>query len=174
MNETTGSDWLIASMEWANAGRAARSSGGDLRRSSIRSWWSGLRISRRRSWIVGRASWTRGRRAAKNGARRLVAGLDAATRTSRSSSVWRRLTNVVLPRRRVSGSTARALDSDVRSEAIAPVAVEVLETRLASVAWRWASAVTTREPVETRPLNACWSRIASEISWLEVDSSGEK
>ena len=56
---------------------------------------------------------------AKNGASFLVAGLEALTSGSRSSSVERRFTNVVLPRRSVVGSSASARESDVFSAAIA-------------------------------------------------------
>ena len=61
----------------------------------------GLRSAALRLATVGRASRTSGRRTRRNGASRRVAGLDAATRRSRSSSVERRLTKVELPRRAV-------------------------------------------------------------------------
>ncbi len=64
---------------------------GALRSSSIRSLFApGRRIRWRRSRIVGRASSTSGRSSRRNGARSFVAGLDASTSGSRSSSVARR------------------------------------------------------------------------------------
>ena len=81
-----------------------------LRSRSVRSLPAPLRCtSVFRSATVGRASCTSGRSWLRKRARSLVAGLDAATRTSRSSSVARRLTKVVLALRRVPGSSSRRL-----------------------------------------------------------------
>ena len=94
---------------------------GILRVASTRSLSSpSRRISVRRSRIVGRASATSGRSSRRNGARSFVAGLDSATSTSRSSSVARRFTNVVLARRSVVGSRPRARASATFSAADRP------------------------------------------------------
>ena len=95
-----------------------------------------------RSRIVGRASRTSGRSSRRNGARSLVAGLDSATSTSRSSSVARRFTNVVLARRSVVGSSSSARESATFSAAIAPAVAFALLTRPERSSRRSATAVT--------------------------------
>src|ERR1700736_5963694 len=148
MNWRTGSDALIAVIVSAKAGRARLSSLGVLFSRSVRSLLGpGLWTSRRRAWIVGTASATSGRRSARKGASLLVAGLDAATSTSRSLSVWRRFTKVVLALRSVPGSSPSARPSATFSDPIADVVVLVLETRSVSVVWRAARVVTTRDDV---------------------------
>ena len=107
MNSSTGWDFCSAWREFLNVGLATCCSFGILRVASSRSLLAPGRVtSLRRSLIVGRALGTSGRSSRRNGARSLVAGLDASTSTSRSSSVARRFTNVVLPRRSVVGSSA--------------------------------------------------------------------
>ena len=109
MNSSTDWDLTNACREWLNVGVATRWRLGSLRVASTRSLSGPLRVTaRRRSWIVGFALATSGRRSRRNGASSFVAGLDAATSGSRSSSVARRLTNVVFARRRVSGSSVSA------------------------------------------------------------------
>ena len=82
---------------------------------------------------------------ARNGARSFVAGLEAATSTSRSSSVARRFTNVVFALRSVSGSSPSAWASDAFSSPIAAAVVFAFETRSARSPRRAASALTVRD-----------------------------
>ena len=64
----------------------------------------GRLIASRRSWTTGTARSATGRSLRRKGARSLVAGLASLTTGVRSSSVARRLTNVVFAWRRVGGN----------------------------------------------------------------------
>ena len=94
-----------------------------------------------------------------------VAGLDAATRASRSPSVERRFTNVVLPLRRVPGSTSSVRPSAWFSAAIAPNVVLVLPTSWERSSRRSAIAPIARE-VSTRKR----SKLASSATSCRVSS----
>ena len=73
-------------------------------------------------------------------------GFDSSTSWSRSSSVVRRFTNVVLALRSVPGSSSSARWSDVLSSPIARIAAFVLLTRFARSSRRSAIAETVSAP----------------------------
>ena len=106
---------------------------------------------------------------------RLVAGLDSSTSTSRSSSVERRLTNVVLARRSVVGSSASACASATFSAAIAAAVAFVLATRSARSSRRSATARDRARGVDEEVGQRA---LVLRSSWLtrrrEVDSTGLK
>ena len=116
-----------------------------------------------------------GRRSRRNGARSFVAGLDSATSTSRSSSVARRLTKVVLARRSVVGSSPSASTSATFSEPIARGGgVRVADERREVVALA-RPASSSAGPVSTmKRVSAASSSVSSPTSRREVDSSGLK
>ncbi len=128
----------------------------------------------RRSRIVGRDSATSGRSSRRNGARSRVAGLDSATSTSRSSSVARRFTNVVLARRSVVGSSPRARPSAAFSEPIAAAVAFALPTSEERSSRRSAIAPEAREVLTSRRVSAPWSSVTSCTSRRELESSGLK
>ena len=146
-----------------------------MRVASSRSLSAPLRVtSLRRSRIVGREAATSGRSSRRNGASRFVAGLDSATSTSRSSSVARRFTNVVLARRSVVGSSPSARASATFSWPIAAAVAFVLPTRSARSSRRSATAVTAREELTMNSVSVP----SSWVSWLtrrrEVERNGLK
>ena len=150
---------------------ATRCSAGILRVASTRSLSApSRRTSVRRSRIVGRASRTSGRSSRRNGARSFVAGLDSATSTSRSSSVARRFTNVVLARRSVVGSSSSARESATFSAAIAPAVAFALPTRPARSSRRSATAVTAREELTMKRVSAP----SSSVTWLDQHARGRQ
>jgi hypothetical protein len=142
---------------------------------SIRSlFFPGLLTSRLRSPIVGRALARRGRSSRRNGASLRVAGFDTSTSCSRSSSVERRFTNVVLPLRSVSGSSSRARSSAALSAPIAPKAVFALLTRSARSSRRSAIADTAVEVSVTKRSRIFWSRASSRVRLLVLTRKGLK
>ena len=99
----------------------------------------------------------------------------AATSASRSSSVARRFTNVVLPPAQRVRQHARATARAPRSPtAIAAAVVFALATRPARSSRRAASAVTTFAESSTKLRSSCWSRVSSVTSREVVDSAGLK
>ena len=137
MNSSTGVACCSALIECCE-GRLGdlRSSAGALRSRSIRSLSGpGLLISVLRSRIVGRASLQQRAQLARGTARGPSSrGLEAATSSSRSSSVARRLTNVVLALRSVPRQQRRAPGRATRSRrAIAPTVVFALRDQVGEV-----------------------------------------
>ena len=98
-----------------------------------------------------------------------MAGFDTSTSRSRSSSVERRFTNVVLALRRVSGRSSSALSSAALSAPIAPKAVFALLTRSARSSRRSAIAVTASEVSVTKRSRTFWSSASSRVRSLPLD-----
>ena len=175
MYSSTGCDFTSACVEFLNVGLATRCSAGILRVASIRSLFApGVVTRRRRSWIVGIALWTSGRSSRRNGASSLVAGFDASTSGSRSSSVARRLTNVVLARRSVVGSSPSACSSAASWEAIAAAVVFVFPTSEARSSRFSAIAVTARDELTMKSVSVPSSCVSWLTSCREVERNGLK
>ncbi len=175
MNSSTG--WLFCSapVPFLSAGLATFWKLGSLSVASTRSLSApGWRTSVERSAIVGLASCTSGRSSRRNGARFFVAGFESSTSGSRSSSVARRFTNVLLPRRSVVGSRSSAWLSASFSEAIAPVVAFALATRLDRSSRREAIAVAVRLELTRKSVSAPSSSVALLTSRRALESSGLK
>jgi hypothetical protein len=123
-------------------------------------------------WNTGVASFSSGRSSWKNLGRSSAATLDACSSGSRSSSVARRSTNVELPLRSVSGSTASPSDSEAFSLAIAPIIPLRFVTSEVSCGARSATALVTPAPATIACSSVRWSRVSSLTSCEVVDSVG--
>ena len=123
---------------------------------------------------MGRASATSGCSARRNGASSRVAGFDSSTSTSRSSSVERRFTNVVLALRSVPGSSSSARPRATFSSPIARNAVLVLPTSASSSALRSAIADTVVAPSRRKRSSTAWSRASSLVRAVVLERNGAK
>ena len=163
------------------AARAEGRRGGVLERGQLARRVASGRCWRRRGARAGAGRGssaatpaTSGRSSRRNGARSFVAGLDASTSTSRSSSVARRFTNVVFARRSVVGSRPSAWPSATFSSPIARAVAFVLPTRPERSSRRSASAPTSREESTRKRVSAGSSSVSWPTSRREVESSGLK
>ena len=151
------------------------SSAGIFPVSSTRSLFGpGVRIRLLRSLMVGFASCTSGRSAARNFARFFVAGFDSATSGSRSSSVARRFTNVVLALRSDVGSRPSARPRATFSSPIAAAVWSAFPTSEARSPRRAAMALTVRDVSVTKRWKVTWSVTISRTSADDVESVGLK
>ena len=174
-NSITGWEALKPVIACGIALLALLSTCGRSRRLSVRSFdGPGRLIDFRRFPSTGTDRWATGRSLRRKGARFLVAGLVALTTGVRSSSVARRLTNVVSAWRRVGGKATRLRSRAWFWLAIAPKAWLAFAVRSASSLRREAIVPRAFEPWTRNWLKALLSLVNSANRRRLAASEGAK